>query len=101
MIKKRLVQFANEANKTNPGALDDLSCHIKDMPDQLKEMRKKRIGRHRVYYTGIHKDCRYDVMFIKPFKKSGTDDEDEKVFQQRLVKLLSNKGDKALDVSKV
>jgi hypothetical protein len=102
MIKKRLVQFANKADIEIPGALDDLSCHMKRMPDPLKEIKKKRIGSHRVYYTGAYQNCRYDVVFIKPFKKSGTDDDDDKVFQQRLANLLANTGgqNKALELPK-
>ncbi len=90
LIKNRLGHFANVANKETPGALDDPATHRKRMPDLLKETRKKRIGRHRIYYSGNHQGCRYDVFYIKLFKKSGTDDEDDPKFQKRLIRLLSD-----------
>ncbi len=96
-IKKRLFQFADEADRERPGALDDLSCHMTRRPDSLKEVKKKRIGRHRVFYTGTHRDCRYDVVYIKPFKKSGTDDDDDQDFQNRLINLLT-KSDSANNI---
>ena len=98
MIKKRLIHCAKEANRDTPGALDDLSCHMTRMPDQLKEINKKRIGRHRVFYTGTHQTCRYNVIFIKPFKKSGADDDDDRNFQQRLINLLANNKNHALEL---
>ena len=95
MIKKRLFQFASEADTTSPGALDDPSCHMKRMPDELKELRKKGIGRHRVYYTGNHRACNYDVVLIKPFKKAGTDDDDDRAFQRRLINILADRSTKS------
>jgi hypothetical protein len=88
-IVERLQQFAGEADIAHPGALDDPSCHMTRMPDDLKDVRKRRILRHRVYYTGNHHLCHYVVVYIKPFKKSGTDDDDDKVFQKRLINLLA------------
>ena len=88
MIERRLTQFAGEADATNAGALDDPSCHMKRMPEDLRAIRKKGVGRHRVYFTGSHHACRYDVVHIKFFKRTGEDDDDDRAFQQYLIRML-------------
>ncbi|MBU1206053.1 MAG: hypothetical protein KKH04_03855 [Proteobacteria bacterium] len=88
-LEKKLFNLAKEADESNSGILDHPSCHFKRMPSELREARKKEIGRHRVYYTGFHKQCSYSVFFIKEFKKDGVEEEDDKIFQKKLVKALS------------
>ena len=70
IIEKRLYQFAKVANKQQSGPLDSPKNRIKYMPEDLRMIRKHRIGRHRVFYIGHHTDCLYKVFFIKQFKKS-------------------------------
>jgi len=84
MIEKRLFCFANEANTDTPGALDRPQTHMKRMPIDLKDVRKITIGRHRIYFTGHHSRCSYDVIYIKKFKKTGVDDDDDRNFQKKL-----------------
>lgn len=88
-IKRRLFRLASEADTNNPGALDSVSHHMQRMPDELKDIRKIAIGRHRAYYKGSHHACSYEVILFKAFKKSGTDDNDDITFQQRLINILS------------
>jgi len=86
MIVKRLSHFAEEASLENRGALD-ISPPTRFTGD-LKPVKKIRIGRHRVYYTGSHTQCTYNAVHIKKFKKSGVDDEDDKRFQKALIKAM-------------
>ena len=69
-IEKRLYEYAKMANVEVSGPLDLPQNRIKYMPDDLKEVRKHRIGRHRVFYVGYHTQCSYKAIFIKKFKKS-------------------------------
>ncbi len=100
MIEARLLQFAGEADMENAGALDDLSCHMKRMPEDLRAIRKKRIGRHRVYYTGTHHACKYEVVFVKFFKTTGEDDDDNRTFQLYLAKILGTETTKVIEPSR-
>lgn len=84
MIEERLYNFANEANIEQPGPLDAPARKMKRMPEDLRDVRKIRVGRHRIYYTGYHKQCSYSTIYIKRYKKSGVDDEDDKRFHNKL-----------------
>jgi len=100
MIRTRLSQVAGEANTDTPGLLDNPSCHMTRWSiDELKEVRKYHIGDHRIYFTGSHHACRYDIIYLKAFKKYGTDDDDNKEFQKRLINLLSDGTDKSIEVT--
>ncbi len=96
MIEKRLRQFAFEANVTQQGGLDNPAHIWKRRPQTLKDAnaRKVQIGRHRVYYTGTHKDCFYFAFFIKRFKKSRVDDEDESAHQNKLIRAVNESVEK-------
>ena len=84
MIERRLFNFAKESDIKTPSILDSSQCHMRRMPEDLKNIRKIRIGRHRVYFTGYHTQCSYNVFYIKTFKQSGKNDEDDKRFQDIL-----------------
>lgn len=88
-IIERLFNFANEADVGRPGALDKPANHMHSMPPALRDVRKERIGRHRIYYTGHHNQCSYRAFYIKTFKKDDVDTERDKAFQERLKRVLS------------
>lgn len=81
MIEKRLYNFAKESSVQCPAILDAPQCHIRRMPDDLRDIRKITIGRHRIYFIGHHTQCSYKVFYIKAFKQSGKNDEDSRRFQ--------------------
>jgi hypothetical protein len=87
MIEKRLINFAKEASVENKGALDEISP-LTRITGELKLARKIQIGRHRVFYTGFHTQCSYHAFYIKEFKKTGVNDEDDKRFQKALFKAM-------------
>ncbi len=88
MIERRLTEMAFEADLNKSGGLDATDTHIQRMPPDLKQIRKKRIGRHRVYYIGFHTQCSYTSIFIKIYKKKGVDDDDAASFQEKLSRAL-------------
>jgi hypothetical protein len=88
MVEKRLSTMAGEANENTSGGLDTPDTHMRRMPADLREIRKKRVGRHRVYYTGHHRQCSYQSFYIKVFKKGDEDREDDRLFQDRLRRAL-------------
>lgn len=90
-IEKRLFKFAEEANPDNPGALDASNTLIRRLPQELRQVRKKRIGRHRIYYKGHHRLCAYQTIHIKIHKKDGVDEEDDRQFQKLLIARLADK----------
>ena len=61
------------------------------MPPQLGKVRKKQIGRHRIYYEGNHRLCAYQTIHIKIHKKDGVDEEDDRQFQKLLIARLADK----------
>jgi hypothetical protein len=96
MIERRLVQFAREASIDVRSGLD--IAPIKRMPPNLREARKITIGRHRVYYTGHHTQCSYTTFFIKEFKKTGVNDEDDIRFQKILIRAIGDRDTRPLSI---
>ena len=88
-IEDRMIDLARDSSVERRGALDDIPP-MKRMPGDLNILRKKRIGRHRVYFHGHHTDCCYHIVYIKAFKRKGVNDEDDRKFQKILSKAKSN-----------
>lgn len=89
-LRKRIFDFAKEGDVDRSGVFDDMSCHMRRMPPELREIRKKTIGRHRLYFTGFHKQCSYHAFYLKVNKRKGVDDDDNKIFQNKLHRALDN-----------
>jgi hypothetical protein len=89
-FEKRVFRLADEAKTDISGALDLTSCHMKRMPQDLREIRKTTIGRHRLFFTGYHTQCRYVAFYLKLFKQYGVNDEDDKAFQNILRRALED-----------
>lgn len=83
-IEKKLFTLADAASPSTSGPFDETSCHIKGMAPDLKLVRRRRIGNHRVFYTGYHTQCSYWAFYIKQNKKRGVDDELDPTFQNKL-----------------
>lgn len=81
-IEDRLVQLAEAANTDRSGPLD--RAPLRDMPPELAGVKKQKVGRHRVYYTGHHTQCSYTCIYVKIYKKSDVDPEHDRRFQNRL-----------------
>jgi mRNA-degrading endonuclease RelE of RelBE toxin-antitoxin system len=65
----------------------DYPAEILDHPrTRLRSWRpdvgRKRFGSHRVFYMGRACRCHYDMIWIKLFKKDGTDDENDPGFRE-------------------
>ena len=89
-IERRLTTLASEADENTPGLLDELETHRKRLP---KGIRKYSFGRHRLYYSGTHKNCSYDACYLVLYKSSDRTSEldDTPSFQKRLKDELANK----------
>lgn len=90
-LEERIADFAADANPEKAGALDRAPMH--DMPDELRGVKKQRVGRHRVYYTGHHAECSYTLHYVKLNKKDDVDPEHDKAFQGKLAKALKAGGE--------
>lgn len=88
IIEKRLKEFASDSQVGKPGILDSPANHLKEMPADLKPMRRIRIGRHRIFYKGHYDQCSFTVFYIKAHKKKGVQDESGQSFQQLLVSVI-------------
>lgn len=88
-IENKLLKFASEANPTQSGALDTPDCLLHDWPADLKHVRRKRFGRHRVFFVGHHKQCSYHAFYLKTFKQKGKEDENDKSLHKRLGPILN------------
>lgn len=87
-VEGRLKDYAFEASVEIAGALDNPTCHMKGMPQDLKDIRKVKVGRHRVYFTGHHSKCTYDIRFIKVHKKDDKLEENRRSFQETLKRMI-------------
>lgn len=90
LIERKLTDFASVASVTQPGPFDETSCHIKGLPADLKLVRRRRMGSHRIFFTGYHTQCSYWTFYIKKNKKKGVDDELNPAFQDKLRAALSD-----------
>jgi hypothetical protein len=88
MIERRLKELAADSEVGKPGFLDLPAHHLKDMPSDLKLMRRIRIGRHRVFYKGNYNQCSFTVFYIKIHKKKGVKDESDQLFQTLLAGVI-------------
>jgi hypothetical protein len=95
--ERKLYDLANESDIGKPGLLDNSSNKMKRMPLELRDVKKQRVGRHRIYYVGHHSDCSYRTIFIKTNKKNDVDKEDDKGFQSKLKSALSRAGLKEIE----
>lgn len=96
MIEKRLYDFAKESDINTSGVLDETSYSLKRMPHELSNIKKIRIGRHRIYYHGHYSKCSYFVFYIKQFKKDDKDIEDDKQFQKKLIRFFNESSSKEI-----
>lgn len=94
--EKRLARLADEAGPDLPGALDR-EAPLRNMPEDLRGIRHKRIGRHRAYYRGHHKQCSYQLVWIKKDKKDDVDAEHDPKFQRKLKNAIASAGGRRLD----
>ena len=95
-IRRRLTEMANDADTSRSGYLDAPQHSMTGMPQDLKHVKKMRIGRHRVYWEGHHSGCQYRLCYIKMFKKAGTDDENDRAFHRKLTNAFTTTGSKLL-----
>lgn len=86
MIESRMISSAQDSKVQKRGVLD--VAPMKRTPADLREMRKKEIGRHRVYYTGHHTNCTYQIIYVKINKKSGVQDDDDPRFRRLLASVI-------------
>jgi len=96
-IAARLAIFADEADRNTPGALEN-DTGISRLPDDLRSVRKVRIGRHRVYFTGHHSECAYQAFLLKPNKRTGVLDEDDPVLHGLLRRAIAEPATNVLEV---
>ena len=89
-IEKNLFTMADAASTTNAGPFDEASCLLHDFPSDLKPIRRRRWGRHRIFFMGHHSQCSYWAFYLKTFKQSGKEDEHDKALHERLRTALSD-----------
>ncbi len=95
MIKKRMIAFAMDSSIEKPGVLD--IAPMKRMPEALRDVKKQTIGRHRVYYTGHHTQCCFNIFYVKVFKRKGVNDEDDKAFQRIITAARNDRSTRLLN----
>lgn len=83
-IEKKFSNFAGDSNVAKPGILDLPENHLHSLPSDLKDIRRRRSGRHRVFYVGNFSACSFRICFIKEFKKKGVNDEHDSSFHDIL-----------------
>lgn len=68
------------------GTLEPILSWLHD--EELRGLRKKRIGRHRAFFVGHHTQCHYRLFYLKMNKKEEADREEDKAFQAKILKVL-------------
>jgi hypothetical protein len=83
-LEKKLFNFAADSDIGRSGFLDLPARHLSGMPSDLTHIRRVRTGRHRVFYTGNFNQCSFNVFYIKKFKRTGVEDENDTRFHRIL-----------------
>jgi len=94
-IEERMIALAKDSSIASRGALDEISPMTR-MPKDLRHIRKKTIGRHRVYFHGHHTDCCFHIVYVKAFKRKGRNDDDDRKFQWILSRASSDMNSRRL-----
>lgn len=98
-VEDKLKALATEANKNQSGALDTPDCLLRGTgwSGDLADVRRKRLGRHRVFFIGHHTKCTYHTLYIKMNKKKGVEDENDSSFQQHIGRQLDKPSARTLN----
>lgn len=91
--KKHENELARLADDDNPECADGLDGTLEPVlswlhNDDLRHLRKKRLGRHRAFFAGHHTQCHYQLFYLKMNKKAEVDREEEGAFQSKILKAL-------------
>ena len=87
-IEKNMIGYAKNSTVQRKGALDDIHPTAR-WDGELKEVKKKRVGRHRVYFIGFHTRCTYKIVHVKVWKKTDVDEEDDPNFKRYISKVMN------------
>lgn len=84
--EQRLARYAAAADVDRKEGMELLINTVADWAkiDELRGVRKLRIGRHRFYITGKHTDCRYSLCFVLVSKRAKDDQPWTKRFQEMI-----------------
>jgi len=83
-IVRRMTHFAAE-----PGHPLDGIRPMKRLTLVVNPIRKLTVGRHRLFFTGKGSECTYRLAWVKVYKRSGVDNEDDPSFQRKLIQALA------------
>ena len=92
---KKLVKLANDDSVT---AQNGLSLFLEPIlswqhDPNLRQVRKYRIGNHRVYVLGQHTDCRYTLVYVKVNKRANENREEWPEFKNKILRSLREEGE--------
>ena len=90
-LEKKLVRLAGDDNVNQANGLTLLVNSVSDwaMIEDLKSLRKFESGRHRLYISGRHTDCRFIVQATLLFKTKQDDKPETKRYQEMIRKAIS------------
>jgi hypothetical protein len=89
-IEKKFSEFAGDSTLSKPGILDSPANHLHGLPPDLKDVRRMHAGRHRVFYKGFFSQCSFTLFYVKMFKKTGVNDENDSAFHKMLKRAASD-----------
>ena len=87
-LEQNLFSMAADANLTKLGPFDQAECSLRGYTGDLEQVRRRRWGRHRIFFHGSHTDCHYHVFYLKRFKTDDREQEHDKAFKKRLRRAL-------------
>jgi hypothetical protein len=85
-LEPKLRRFAEDGSRTAKSFFDYRGRTLKDMPQELRHVKKLRIGRHRIYFRGASRDCRYRIGWINYTDQHDKDQIEQASFRQKLAK---------------
>jgi hypothetical protein len=91
-IEAKYHKLADDDKVDKAAGLELLLKNVDDWSkiSDLKGIRKRDCGRHRLYFEGRHSDCKYTIIFVLCFKKTSEDKPDSKKFQNMIRKALDD-----------
>ena len=88
-LTRKLCIAAAERSLKNPSVFDLRSVNPRKHGTALRGVQKMRLGSHRIYFKGTHKQCTYRVAWIAYQDSHDSDQIEDEAFRRKLARAFN------------